>query len=175
MGDAWADAPVDAALIVEPILDDGVGVDPAAFDAWVARLEAMYRGWAERRHMQLETIAPPANRSGPTILRITGFGAFRTLAPERGLHVLEQGKDRSTVRTVARVRVAAGPREDPLPAHLHNALHTLIEATGESGTVTRRYRETPSPLVRDAAAGWRSGRLDAVLAGDFDLIGLLSD
>jgi ATP-dependent Clp protease ATP-binding subunit ClpC len=34
----------------------------------------------------------------------------------------------------------------------------------------RRYRRDPSPLVRDAVRGWRTGRLDSVLAGDFDLI-----
>ncbi len=36
--------------------------------------------------------------------------------------------------------------------------------------ITRRYREVPSPLVRDSSRGWRSGRLDRVLDGDFDLI-----
>ncbi|NIP45933.1 MAG: hypothetical protein GWN21_06060, partial [Gammaproteobacteria bacterium] len=36
--------------------------------------------------------------------------------------------------------------------------------------IVRRYREQPSPLVRDSARGWRSGRLDRVLEGDFDLI-----
>jgi hypothetical protein len=36
--------------------------------------------------------------------------------------------------------------------------------------VVRRYRGDPSPLVRDMTAGWRSGRFDAVLGGDFDLI-----
>jgi ATP-dependent Clp protease ATP-binding subunit ClpC len=35
----------------------------------------------------------------------------------------------------------------------------------------RRYREDPSPMVRDAVRGWRTGRLDLVLGGDFDLIG----
>jgi ATP-dependent Clp protease ATP-binding subunit ClpC len=35
--------------------------------------------------------------------------------------------------------------------------------------VVRRYREEP-PLVRDAAGKWRSGRLDLVLGGDFDLL-----
>ncbi len=30
--------------------------------------------------------------------------------------------------------------------------------------------EAPSPLVRDTATGWRTGRLDRVLDGDFDLI-----
>lgn len=34
----------------------------------------------------------------------------------------------------------------------------------------RRYREEPSPLVRDGVRQWRTGRLDLVLAGNFDLI-----
>jgi ATP-dependent Clp protease ATP-binding subunit ClpC len=37
-------------------------------------------------------------------------------------------------------------------------------------TVVRRYRERPSPLVRDSVRGLRTGRLDRVLAGDFDLV-----
>jgi ATP-dependent Clp protease ATP-binding subunit ClpC len=37
-------------------------------------------------------------------------------------------------------------------------------------TIVRRYREEPSPLVRDAVRGWRTGRLDRVLGGDFDVI-----
>ena len=32
----------------------------------------------------------------------------------------------------------------------------------------RRYRHEPSPLVRDAS-GPRTGRIDRVLGGDFDL------
>jgi hypothetical protein len=36
--------------------------------------------------------------------------------------------------------------------------------------IVRRYRERPTPLVRDAVRGWRTGRLDAVLAGGFDLV-----
>jgi len=39
--------------------------------------------------------------------------------------------------------------------------------------IVRRYRDKPSPLVRDTLAGWRTGRLDRVLAGDFDLQGRL--
>jgi ATP-dependent Clp protease ATP-binding subunit ClpC len=37
--------------------------------------------------------------------------------------------------------------------------------------VVRRYRPRPTPLVRDAVRGYRTGRLDRVLAGDFDLFG----
>ena len=34
--------------------------------------------------------------------------------------------------------------------------------------IVRRYREEPSPLVRDAVRRWRTGRIDRVFAGDFD-------
>jgi ATP-dependent Clp protease ATP-binding subunit ClpC len=37
-------------------------------------------------------------------------------------------------------------------------------------SVVRRYRREPSPPVRDASRGWRTGNLEQVLAGDFDLI-----
>jgi ATP-dependent Clp protease ATP-binding subunit ClpC len=37
--------------------------------------------------------------------------------------------------------------------------------------VVRRYRREPSPLVRDAVRGWRTGRLDRVLDGEFDVLG----
>jgi hypothetical protein len=39
-----------------------------------------------------------------------------------------------------------------------------------SGEIVRRYRLQPSPLVRDQR-GWRTGRAERVLAGDFDLFG----
>jgi ATP-dependent Clp protease ATP-binding subunit ClpC len=35
--------------------------------------------------------------------------------------------------------------------------------------IVRRYREEPSPLVRDSGKGWRTGRFDLVVNGDFDL------
>ena len=34
--------------------------------------------------------------------------------------------------------------------------------------IVRSYREAPSSLVRDNVRGWRTGRLDLVLAGNFD-------
>ncbi len=42
----------------------------------------------------------------------------------------------------------------------------------ESGEIVRRYQEKPSPLVRDKVSGWKTGRLDRVLDGDFDLFRL---
>jgi hypothetical protein len=36
--------------------------------------------------------------------------------------------------------------------------------------LVRQYRLLPSPLVRDRLRGWRSGRLERVLDGNFDLM-----
>jgi hypothetical protein len=58
-----------------------------------------------------------------------------------------------------------------LPADkLRRALKESFDRAGVPSSVVRRYRGEPSPLVRDMTAGWRSGRFDAVLRGDFDLI-----
>ena len=111
---------------------------------WAARVEAMYRRWATARGMALD------ERDG--VLTISGFGAHRILAAEAGLHVLERPRERGFARETARVAVGA-LGEDP--------------KAGRS--IVRRYREKPSPLVRDAQ-GRRTGRLDRVLAGDFDLM-----
>jgi ATP-dependent Clp protease ATP-binding subunit ClpC len=44
-----------------------------------------------------------------------------------------------------------------------------LEQAPRENTVARRYREQP-PLVRSGNGKWRSGRLDLVLGGDFDLL-----
>jgi hypothetical protein len=88
------------------------------------------------------------------------------------LHVLEtaDGGDEAR-RCTARVRVVPEPPAAPRPRE--QALASALAALGEVGStrtaVVRRYRDRPSPLVRDAAAGWRTGRLDLVLGGDFDV------
>ena len=48
----------------------------------------------------------------------------------------------------------------------HAAFHPLYGGFHAMG----RYRERPTPLVRDAIRGWRTGRLDFVLSGGFDLV-----
>ncbi|MGH7124401.1 MAG: AAA family ATPase [Stellaceae bacterium] len=165
--DALLGAPVDILLIAEPALDGSA--DTQASVAWCARLTAMYRQWSSRRHMQLQEFGP-SKGAGSTILQVSGFGAFRTLEPEAGLHILEEA-DEDGGRTVARVRSVAGPWEEPRPTDAYREFARLLKSAGDSSTLVRRYRDGPSPLVRDVKTGWRSGRLGAVLAGDFDLIG----
>ena len=86
---------------------------------------------------------------------VTGFGALRTLRPESGLHVLEVPDGRGGYDR-RRVRVTVTPEAPGTPA--------------SRTKIVRRYRERPTPLVRDAVRNWRTGRLDTVLAGGFDLV-----
>jgi ATP-dependent Clp protease ATP-binding subunit ClpC len=105
---------------------------------------------------------------------VAGFGAYTILAPEQGLHVFASPEEKRTGnRTRVRVRVvpqpprAAGSRKQWLAL----ARQTLAEQPGSS-EIVRRYQEKPTPLVRDKVSGWKTGRLDRVLDGDFDLFRL---
>jgi hypothetical protein len=70
------------------------------------------------------------------------------------------------------VRVVPQPQELPLDDKelLWQAEKAGVPAEESAPRVVRRYREEPSPLVRDGVRQWRTGRLDRVFAGDFDLI-----
>ena len=147
------DAALDALAAGEPS-DAELRVEAAAGGAgFAARIADMYRAWARERGMTLEVLDQrTGNRGFKLRASVGGFAALQVLRPEAGLHVLEEpdGKGGFTRR---RVRVVVEPG-DP--------------ATRER--IVRRYRERPTPLVRDAVRGWRTGRLDAVLAGGFDLV-----
>lgn len=168
LGDVLGGAPVDALLTAEPVLDGAA--DTEAQVAWCARLIRMYRQWAQRRHMQLADLAPSQGR-GAAILQVSGFGAFRTLEKEAGLHVLDDPEVEDGRRMVARVKMTAGPWEEPKPPEAYRVFAQLLSRTGDLNAVVRRYRDGAAPLVRDVKGGWRSGRLDAVLDGDFDIVG----
>ncbi|HEY8469779.1 MAG TPA: AAA family ATPase [Longimicrobiales bacterium] len=89
---------------------------------------------------------PPAGRGGP---REQALRAFSREKREDG------GRD---------ARAARDAREG-------GARQGVGSGEGREGRViVRRYRERPSPLVRDSVRGWRTGRLDRVLGGDFDLM-----
>lgn len=166
--DVFEAAPVEAALMVERAFD--TEEDGQATRQWCLQLLDMYRAWANNRHMQLTELAGERARDLPLLL-ISGFGAYRLLAREMGLHVLEfPDNQNGAERITARVKVAAAPLGDLPASKWRLSLKDAFEQTSLPTTVVRRYRQGPSPLVRDMQGGWRSGRLDAVLRGDFDLI-----
>ncbi len=164
--DAFEDAPVELALIIEPVFD-GAG-DRQATLAWCNKLRSMYRAWAGKRRMQILEMTSPAKDKDTPVLTVSGFGAHRILAPESGLHVFETSEG-GAGRVTARVRLAVVPLGDVPAAKEQKIVAESLDEAPRLNAVVRRYREEP-PLVRDAAGKWRTGRLDLVLGGEFDLL-----
>lgn len=167
--DAVEAAPIEVALAVEPAFERSA--DRHATHAWCGQVLDMYRGWATSRHMQLTEFGGASARHLPWLL-ISGFGAHRLLSQEVGLHVLDRAADdeKAAGRVAARVRLAVAPLGDISPDALRGELAAALERGPQPHKVVRRYRSEPSPLVRSMIGGWRTGKLDAVLRGDFDLI-----
>ncbi|MBR0344563.1 MAG: AAA family ATPase [Rudaea sp.] len=130
---------------------------------WRDRIADMYVSWAQARGMRIRRRGPNA-ASGALHLDVSGFGAYQTLRSEQGLHVLESRLGETEVRHSVRVSVSPDS-VSPVPP----------TQTDSESRVCRRYTDGPSPLVRDSVRGWRSGRLDRVLAGDFDLLSAASE
>ncbi len=163
----------DVFLYVEAVADEDTEEGPGS--AWPERVARMYQQWARKRRMRhalLDQESPARGKAA--LLSVSGFGAHGILRREAGLHVLEipdgEGGFR---RRSARVRVAPQPAQPrpPQQSATQAALACLAAEPPAATLIVRRYRELPSPLVRDALAGWRTGRLDQVLDGDFDLMG----
>ena len=154
------------------------GLADAGSDRFAEQVGRMYLAWADKRRMLIETLA---ERSGDAsapyrlLLSVSGFGCYSILGAEDGLHVLENPAEtsRGFQRDRARVRVTAqvgDPGDGGRDALLRLAESALCEETVGEPRIVRRYRAAPSPLVRDSVRGWRTGRLDRVLGGDFDLM-----
>jgi ATP-dependent Clp protease ATP-binding subunit ClpC len=145
---------------------------PEAREFWT-RMCAMYRKWAARRRMQWTELTPAGvSPERGLVASVEGFGSHAILAAEVGLHVLEIPQRESRFERV-RVRVAVAPQPGVPNAGrdvlLVEARTALAGREAQMTGIVRRYRERPSPLVRDALKGWRTGRLDAVMDGDFDI------
>ena len=130
----------------------------------------MYLKWAKIRRMRTKRIIDSEEKKiFYSVTAISGFGAYSILENETGIHVLESPKDeKSFNRFKVNVRIIPQP-EIPVDDVL-GYLNSYI--TKESKTkleIIRRYRNEPSPLVRDSLNNWRTGRLDSVLEGNFDL------
>jgi ATP-dependent Clp protease ATP-binding subunit ClpC len=161
-GGAFTDLYVRLGAVGEP-----VGAETEEF---VRTLAEMYARWGERRGMRVELVR---RKGGETMLAVGGLGAASILAPETGLHMLEVvGEEtREGDRPVDRVVVAVDIARQPVGGRHPGDEHVDAVFLGRSvpTEIVRRYRPGASPLVRDAVRGYRTGRLDRVLAGDFDL------
>jgi ATP-dependent Clp protease ATP-binding subunit ClpC len=171
--EAMSTGPRDAFVYVQAGPD---GPDRGGEQDFARRIAAMYEAWARQRGMRIAVLKPSTRWAGDTVwLAVSGFSSYIVLAQEDGLHVLEWGTnaDGGVKRASVRVRVLPQP---PVPARdgedelTRQAAEALAGAPVPAPTIVRRYRGTPSPLVRDAVRGWRTGRFERVLAGDFDLV-----
>ncbi|HET9324426.1 MAG TPA: AAA family ATPase, partial [Gaiellaceae bacterium] len=133
---------------------------------WVEVLAGMYAAWAGRRGMRMDRLDPAEH-----LYTVSGLGAGTILEAETGLHVLEvpeEGREDSrSERLHAVVEVAPWLRGDGTPTAAQARVE--LEKAPAAAAVVRRYRHEPAPLVRDAVRGYRTGRVDRVLTGDFDL------
>lgn len=170
--------PQDAFVLVEAGRDAAIEIEDC--DAFAAKISTMYRQWAEKRRMRHKLLLEESGNSNKPyrmMLAVSGYAAYAILAREDGVHVLEipTKGTKAFKRCRARVRVVPQP-EVPAgngPKALYQQACTVFEnaAANNKPQIVRRYREAPSPLVRDSIRNWRTGRLDRVFGGDFDLIG----
>lgn len=141
--------------------------DPARTTDFAKELTNAYRAWATLRGMDWTEL----HSDGSTIVAsVGGFGAHAILAHENGLHVLEPSNDEGKL---VRVRVTVAPQPlHPAAAgdELGMAQRALAARATEIPTVVRRYCRGPSPEIRDRVRGWRTGRWDRVMGGEFDVM-----
>jgi ATP-dependent Clp protease ATP-binding subunit ClpC len=136
----------------------------------VSLLAEMYAGWAALRGMRLERLEADDEEQ---LLVVSGLGCGAILADEAGHHMLELAREQEGTRLARETAVVdIAPRAaDPA----HNADEVLAQARAafhgmvSNPAVVRRYRLAPDPLVRDSVRGYRTGKVDRVLAGEFDL------
>jgi len=173
-----ARSPWEAFILIEG--KQGPGAESKIVDKWVDRLGGMYRQWGQRRKMRvtvLEDVAHKPGRCRSLMLGVSGYAAYDILAPETGLHVWEEPdprKSKASIQHKVLVRVAPMP-EDRVAEGTDEMLKVALDVMGKpmagAPPMVRTYRELPDPLVKDRSRGWRTGRLDRVLDGDFDWLG----
>jgi len=150
----------DAFVEIRPTGGDDVEAELAL------RLREMYEAWARLRGMRIRVL----DEGGRHLLGVTGIAAYRILADETGLHVFESPEGEGSFDRAA-VRVSVAPRPSAAPdADVLELARAALGAVPPATTIVRRYRDRPSPLVRDTVRKWRTGRLDRVLGGSFDVI-----
>ncbi|NIP94108.1 MAG: AAA domain-containing protein, partial [Akkermansiaceae bacterium] len=149
------------------------GDQSAASAAFAEKLGNMYEAWARQRGMRFTPLRLDLAANPPPVwaAAIEGFGAWCILGREAGKHIHSEGGRGDTAS--AEVRAVTQPPEPP--DFLGLTVTTLAQRefahNQPSPQTVRRYQEVPTPLVRDKISNWRTGRLDLVLRGHFDIIG----
>lgn len=134
---------------------------------WLGKLIHMYESWSSQRGMKWTLL-----EQGPSqvTVAIKGFGAYSALASESGVHVWEEPMgDRAFHQERLLVQVWGHP-ELPLESAAAMLEWLSDQQCHEVDKVVRTYRELPSPLVRDHVLGYRSGKLNRILNGEFNLV-----
>lgn len=162
----------EAFLLVEACRDSQTA--PGEHDAFAREIGGMYVRWSKARGMRMTVLREePGTPRDPyrILLDHSGYGAFPILRPEAGMHVLD-AEDPGRPRARAYVQVVPQPSapEEASPLDILRRLRESAPPDAARAAIVRRYRREPSPLVRDAQRGWRTGRLDLVLGGHFDLM-----
>ena len=161
-----AEAPHEVFVRVRPSTGSGSEAVP-----FTRQLVQMYVGWGERRGMKVVELA---SSDDSVVLAVGGLGAGVILAAESGMHVLESDAEGSPERPVERLAVAVQvvPRAPGPSTGRTGELQLAEEALAAADlppAIVRRYQFDPTPLVRDTARGYRTGHVERVLAGDFDV------
>lgn len=136
----------DALLVIQARPED---------EPFAVQLCQMYQGWASYHAMTIEEVETPHFWAA----RINGFGAHALLAPDHGQHQWVEGRKGLSRQCDVHVFAVRPGQDLPDTCHL-----PPLSAT------CRRYQELPTPLVADKKRNYRTGRLDLVLRGHFDLI-----
>jgi hypothetical protein len=126
------------------------------------------------RHVRVVGTPPwharsPLRSESSHLLAISGIGAFPILSAETGLHVFETPSPNRSFDRIA-VRVAVAPYPSAAPGD-----RPCAAGSTRAGRVAGIDHDRPSLPHRAVSAcsrlgDWRTGRLDRVLAGDFDVI-----
>jgi ATP-dependent Clp protease ATP-binding subunit ClpC len=141
------------------------------------RIVKMYRCWAKKRRMRtmvLHEMRDEVRKECQFMAAVSGFGSYSILQGEIGLHVLEIPRTQKTYHKY-NVHVHICPQPEK-PAQnkeilLNQATQEFLNQSDTGARIVRHYRIEPSPLIRDNIRKWRTGRIDRVLDGDFDLMG----
>ncbi len=145
------------------------------------KMQSMYASWASVRNMRLKALHEEAYEEGQDSIQacyhVSGFASHSLLSSEAGIHLWEINSE-STAKSEARDRIqifvsvlevlATDPSN---PVGRRQEIQDSI-AKIDTFEIARRYTIAP-PLVRDSKTNARTGNLDKLLEGNFDLIGYI--